>query len=155
MEEGVVSRMKNKNIYIHFIFWRLFAVFGALFPSALFVAFYDPVAIPFVLIMTCVYIPLAIYIWLPGVFINHKKNLITIRTYDVFGTLKLPIDKVRSITVTEKRNGTRWTIEFCVKLKNGYIERRIYTYFWRSLFCEAARFDTIKKQVEDAFPTNE
>ena len=151
--------MKNKNIYIHCVFWRIMPIIGVLFFTIFFIIFlidyFDINGLVFFLLMIFSCSFFAVYLWLMGVFIDFKKNLLVIRTFDVLGTLKVPLDKVASIVVTSRKNSRLCAIEFCVRLKNGYVEKREYGYLRGSLFVEPTRAETIKKQVEAIFPPNE
>lgn len=140
---------------MHWAFFRMLPIILSLFFAILFIVFPDINAIPFCAIAICTCIGFSIYLWFPGVFIDYKKNLVIIRTFDALGILKIPIDKVESICVTDRKTKSIYSVEFCVKKKNGYVERREYTYLWRSILFEWARSKHIKKQVEAIFPPNE
>ena len=151
--------MKNKNIYIYSIFWRLSAVFFTLFFLIFFIIFlfdsFDINTFAFFLLMILLCGFFSVYLRLIGIFIDFKKNLLVIRTFDVLGTLKVPLDKVASIVVTDRTNSRLCAIEFCVRLKNGYVEKREYGYVRGNIFLGPARGETIKKQVEAIFPLTE
>ena len=93
----------------------------------------------------------AAFVWFPVISVDYKRNLLVIRTFDVLGILKVPLDKVDNVSVINKKASSNYAIEITVKLKNGYIERREHGYYWRSLFCESLRTKKIEKQLEAIF----
>lgn len=142
---------KKQNIYIHYPFWRIYFLVMAVFFAALWIYVGDIDAYPFFTIMILANIAFAAFVWFPGISVDYKRNLLVIRTFDVLGILKVPLDKVDNVSVINKKASSNYAIEITVKLKNGYIERREHGYYWRSLFCESLRTKKIEKQLEAIF----
>lgn len=138
--------MKNKKIYINFSFFRIFFVFSAVFFAAL--AFLDFEMLWFCIIMVGFLVLIAFAMWHPGVFVYYKKNLFTIRTMEGLGTLKLPLDEVRSVTGTIVGHGKLSSLEFRIVQTNGYIHRRTLHSIFRD-------YESVKKRVESLFPKEE
>ena len=137
--------MKNKSIYMYFLLFRVFFAFGTVFFTVLAIAFFDVEMLVFFALMIGVNGLFTFLMWYPGVFVDYKKNLFTVRTTEGLGTLKIPLDEVKSVTAERKGLGRMESVEFRVVQKNGYIHRR-------ELFCRMGDFDSIKKRVEELFP---
>jgi len=146
--------VKNKKIYMNYSFFRIFAATGAILLVAGFIAMcifaFDVNGLTFFAIMTPFYLIFTFIVWYPGVFIDYEKNVFTIRTMEGLGTLKLPLDEVKSVTGTVNGHGRLMYIEFRIVQKNGYIYRR-------DLHCTRmlSNYESLKSRVEELFPPEE
>lgn len=143
--------MKNKKIYMCFPFLRIFAATAAVLLVVGFIAMcifsFDVNGLTFFAIMIPCYVIFTFMVWYSGVFLDYKKNLFTVRTMEGLGTLKIPLDEVKSVTGTIYGHGRLMYLEFRIVQKNGYIYRR-------DLHCIRAfgDYESVKSRVEALFP---
>jgi len=147
--------MKNKKIYMCFSFFRIVTAVVSVLLIVGFIAMcifsFDVNGFTFFAIMIPSYAAFTFAAWYPGIFVDYKKNLFTIRTLEGLGTLKIPLDEVKSVTGTIYGHGVRLIyLELRIVQKNGYIYRR-------DLHCirVLGDYESVKSKVEALFPPEE
>ena len=83
--------------------------------------------------------------WTLGIFLNAKKNRITISFYmDKSKNVERVLSDIESISLEEKKN---YGFDFVIKHKNGYIEKINYKFF-RLVWLESIQAKRIKQKLK-------
>lgn len=141
-----------KKIFIFGLFTRVFMFLSILFMIYLPIndLFFNGIKFDNLIIIIILIIFLGVVIywqWTLGIFLNVKKNRITISFYmDKSKNVERVLSDIESISLEEKKN---YGFDFIIKHKNGYIEKINYKFF-RLVWLESIQVNRIKKELKKA-----
>lgn len=140
-----------KRIFIFGLFTRIFMFLSILF--MIYLPTYDLFSngIKFdnliIIIILIIFLGVVVYWqWTLGIFLNVKKNRITISFYmDKSKNLERALSDIESISLEERKN---YGFDFIIKHKNGYIEKINYKFF-RLVWLESIQSKRIKQKLKE------
>lgn len=139
-----------KRIFIFGLFTRIFIFLSILFMIYLSINDMFSNGIKFdnliITIILIIFLGLAVYWqWTLGIFLNVKKNRITISFYmNKSKNIERTLSDIESISLEERKN---YGFDFIIKHKNGYIEKINYKFF-RLVWLESIQSKRIKQKLK-------
>ena len=139
-----------KRIFIFGLFTRIFIFLSILFMIYLPINDMFSNGIKFdnliITIILIIFLGLAVYLqWTLGIFLNVKKNRITISFYmNKSKNIERTLSDIESISLEERKN---YGFDFIIKHKNGYIEKINYK-FYRLVWLESIQSKRIKQKLK-------
>ena len=140
-----------KRIFIFGLFTRIFMFLSILFMIYLPIndLFSNGIKLDNLIIIIILIIFLGVVVywqWTLGIFLNVKKNRITISFYmDKSKNVERALSDIESISLEERKN---YGFDFIIKHKNGYIEKINYKFF-RLVWLESIQSKRIKKKLKE------
>ena len=140
-----------KRIFIFGLFTRIFMFLSILFMIYLPINDLFSNGIKFdnliIIIILIIFLGVVIYWqWTLGIFLNIKKNRITISFYiDKSKNVERVLSDIESISLEERKN---YGFDFIIKHKNGYIEKINYKFF-RLVWLESIQSKRIKRKLKE------
>ena len=140
-----------KRIFIFGLFTRIFMFLSILFMIYLPINDLFSNGIKFdnliIIIILIIFLGVVVYWqWTLGIFLNVKKNRITISFYmDKSKNVERVLSDIESISLEERKN---FGFDFIIKHKNGYIEKINYKFF-RLVWLESIQSKRIKKKLKE------
>ena len=140
-----------KRIFIFGLFTRIFIFLSILFMIYLPINDLFSNGIKFdnliIIIILIIFLGVAVYWqWTLGIFLNVKKNRITISFYmDKSKNVERVLSDIESISLEERKN---YGFDFIIKHKNGYIEKINYKFF-RLVWLESIQSKRIKRKLKE------
>ena len=140
-----------KRIFIFGLFTRIFIFLSILFMIYLPINDLFSNGIKFdnliIIIILIIFLGVVVYWqWTLGIFINVKKNRITISFYmDKSKNIERALSDIESISLEERKN---YGFDFIIKHKNGYIEKINYKFF-RQVWLESIQSKRIKQKLKE------
>ena len=140
-----------KRIFIFGLFTRIFIFLSILFMIYLPINDLFSNGIKFdniiIIIILIIFLGVAVYWqWTLGIFLNVKKNRITISFYmDKSKNVERALSDIESISLEERKN---YGFVFIIKHKNGYIEKINYKFF-RLVWLESIQSKRIKRKLKE------
>lgn len=140
-----------KRIFIFGLFTRIFMFLSILFMIYLPINDLFSNGIKFdnliIIIILIIFLGVVAYWqWTLGIFLNVKKNRITISFYmDKSKNVERVLSDIESISLEERKN---YGFDFIIKHKNGYIEKINYKFF-RLVWLESIQSKRIKKKLKE------
>ena len=140
-----------KRIFIFGLFTRIFIFLSILFMIYLPTNDLFSNGIKFdnliIIIILIIFLGVVVYWqWTLGIFINVKKNRITISFYmDKSKNIERALSDIESISLEERKN---YGFDFIIKHKNGYIEKINYKFF-RQVWLESIQSKRIKQKLKE------
>ena len=100
-----------------------------------------------IIIILIIFLGVVVYWqWTLGIFLNVKKNRITISFYmDKSKNVERVLSDIESISLEERKN---YGFDFIIKHKNGYIEKINYKFF-RLVWLESIQSKRIKQKLKE------
>ncbi len=139
-----------KKVFIFGLFTRIFMILSILFMIYLPIndLFSNGIKFDNLIIMIVLIILLGVVIywqWTLGIFLNIKKNRITISFYmNKSKNVERVLSDIERISLEEKKN---YGFDFVIKHKNGYTEKFNYKFF-RLVWLESIQAKRIKKEIK-------
>lgn len=139
-----------KRIFIFGLFTRIFMFLSILFMIYLPINDLFSNGIKFdnliIIIILIIFLGVVVYWqWTLGIFLNVKKNRITISFYmDKSKNVERALSDIESISLEERKN---YGFDFIIKHKNGYIEKINYKFF-RLVWLESIQSKRIKQKLK-------
>ena len=139
-----------KRIFIFGLFTRIFMFLSILFMIYLPINDLFSNGIKFdnliIIIILIIFLGVVVYWqWTLGLFLNVKKNRITISFYmDKSKNVERALSDIESISLEERKN---YGFDFIIKHKNGYIEKINYKFF-RLVWLESIQSKRIKQKLK-------
>ena len=140
-----------KRIFIFGLFTRIFMFLSILFMIYLPINDLFSNGIKFdnliIIIILIIFLGVVVYWqWTLGIFLNVKKNRITISFYmDKSKNVERALSDIESISLEERKN---YGFDFIIKHKNGYIEKINYKFF-RLVWLESIQSKRIKRRLKE------
>lgn len=140
-----------KRIFIFGLFTRIFMFLSILFMIYLPINDLFSNGIKFdnliIIIILIIFLGVVVYWqWTLGIFLNVKKNRITISFYmDKSKNVERVLSDIESISLEERKN---YGFDFIIKHKNGYIEKINYKFF-RLVWLESIQSKRIKQKLKE------
>ena len=140
-----------KRIFIFGLFTRIFMFLSILFMIYLPINDMFSNGIKFdnliIIIILIIFLGVVVYWqWTLGIFLNVKKNRITISFYmDKSKNVERALSDIESISLEERKN---YGFDFIIKHKNGYIEKINYKFF-RLVWLESIQSKRIKRKLKE------
>jgi hypothetical protein len=140
-----------KRIFIFGLFTRIFMFLSILFMIYLPINDLFSNGIKFdnliIIIILIIFLGVVVYWqWTLGIFLNVKKNRITISFYmDKSKNVERALSDIESISLEERKN---YGFDFIIKHKNGYIEKINYK-FYRLVWLESIQSKRIKQKLKE------
>lgn len=140
-----------KRIFIFGLFTRIFMFLSILFMIYLPINDLFSNGIKFdnliIIIILIIFLGVVVYWqWTLGIFLNVKKNRITISFYmDKSKNVERALSDIESISLEERKN---YGFDFIIKHKNGYIEKINYKFF-RLVWLESIQSKRIKQKLKE------
>ena len=140
-----------KRIFIFSLFTRIFMFLSILFMIYLPINDLFSNGIKFdnliIIIILIIFLGVVVYWqWTLGIFLNVKKNRITISFYmDKSKNVERALSDIESISLEERKN---YGFDFIIKHKNGYIEKINYKFF-RLVWLESIQSKRIKRKLKE------
>ncbi len=140
-----------KRIFIFGLFTRIFMFLSILFMIYLPTNDLFSNGIKFdnliIIIILIIFLGVVVYWqWTLGIFLNVKKNRITISFYmDKSKNVERALSDIESISLEERKN---YGFDFIIKHKNGYIEKINYKFF-RLVWLESIQSKRIKQKLKE------
>ena len=140
-----------KRIFIFGLFTRIFMFLSILFMIYLPIndLFSNGIKLDNIIIIIILIIFLGVVVywqWTLGIFLNLKKNRITISFYmDKSKNVERALSDIESISLEERKN---YGFDFIIKHKNGYIEKINYKFF-RLVWLESIQSKRIKQKLKE------
>jgi hypothetical protein len=140
-----------KRIFIFGLFTRIFMFLSILFMIYLPINDLFSNGIKFdnliIIIILIIFLGVVVYWqWTLGIFLNVKKNRITISFYmDKSKNVERALSDIESISLEERKN---YGFDFIIKHKNGYIEKINYKFF-RLVWLESIQSKRIKRKLKE------
>jgi len=140
-----------KRIFIFGLFTRIFMFLSILFMIYLPINDLFSNGIKFdnliIIIILIIFLGVVVYWqWTLGIFLNVKKNRITISFYmDKSKNVERVLSDIESISLEERKN---YGFDFIIKHKNGYIEKINYKFF-RLVWLESIQSKRIKRKLKE------
>lgn len=139
-----------KKVFIFGLFTRIFMILSILFMIYLPIndLFSNGIKFGNLIIMIVLIILLGVVIywqWTLGIFLNIKKNRITISFYmNKSKNVERVLSDIERISLEEKKN---YGFDFVIKHKNGYTEKFNYKFF-RLVWLDSIQAKRIKKEIK-------
>lgn len=140
-----------KRIFIFGLFTRIFMFLSILFMIYLPINDLFSNGIKFdnliIIIILIIFLGVVVYWqWTLGIFLNVKKNRITISFYmDKSKNVERALSDIESISLEERKN---YGFDFIIKHKNDYIEKINYKFF-RLVWLESIQSKRIKRKLKE------
>ena len=140
-----------KRIFIFGLFTRIFMCLSILFMIYLPIDDLCSNGIKFdnliITIILIIFLGVVVYWqWTLGIFLNVKKNRITISFYmDKSKNVERALSDIESISLEERKN---YGFDFIIKHKNGYVEKINYKFF-RQVWLESIQSKRIKRKLKE------
>lgn len=140
-----------KRIFIFGLFTRIFMFLSILFMIYLPINDLFSNGIKFdnliIIIILIIFLGVVVYWqWTLGIFLNVKKNRITISFYmDKSKNVERALSDIESISLEERKN---YGFDFIIKHKSGYIEKINYKFF-RLVWLESIQSKRIKQKLKE------